>query len=118
MVVDDEEDILYLVKYFFERLDTSLKVDTYNDPLLALQNFENGVYDFILLDIKMKPIDGIELYRKIREIDKGVKIFIFTVSNPQFEEYKKVCSSFEEKYFIQKPISLQKLFQCIRIAMT
>jgi DNA-binding response OmpR family regulator len=85
---------------------------------LALQNFRKGIYDFILLDINMKPIDGIELYKKIRDIDKDVKIFIFTVSDPKFEEYKKICSSFEEKYFIRKPISLHDLFQCVRAVMT
>jgi CheY-like chemotaxis protein len=114
LVVDDEKDITYLVKFFFERLDKNLKVETYNDPLRALQNFRKGIYDFILLDVKMTPISGIELYKRIREIDEKVKVFVFTVTNPEFEEFKKICSSFEEKYFIRKPISFQNLFQYIR----
>ena len=44
----------------------------------------------------MAPIDGMELYKRIREIDKKVKVFVFTVTDPKFEEFKKVCSSFEE----------------------
>jgi hypothetical protein len=66
----------------------------------------------------MKPIDGKELYKKIREIDKLVKIFILTATDPDFEEYKKICSSFEEKYFIQKPLFLDNLFHRVRLAIT
>jgi DNA-binding response OmpR family regulator len=65
----------------------------------------------------MAPIDGMELYKRISEIDKKVKVFVFTVTDPKFEEFKKVCSSFEEKYFIQKPVSLQSLLQSIRLTM-
>ena len=87
-VVEDKKDKLCLIKLFFERSDKDLKVDTYDDPLLELENFRKGIYDFILLEIKMKPIDGLELYKKIREIDREVKVFIFTVSDPKFEEYE------------------------------
>jgi len=112
--VDDEKDITDVIKLAFESQDSNLKVDTYNNPLLALQKFRKGIYDFILLDIRMTPIDGIELYKKVRNIDKKVKVFIFTATDPRFEEYRKVCSSFEEKYFIQKPISLQKLLHFVK----
>ena len=107
-----------LVKTFFEGPDNNLNVDAYNDPLIALKNFKRGIYKFILLDIKMKPIDGLELYKRIRDLDKKVTIFLFTATFPLFDEYKKICSSFEEKYFIQKPISLSDLLQCIRSAMS
>jgi two-component SAPR family response regulator len=116
--VEDKKDKLCLIKLFFERSYKDLKANTYDDPLLELQNFRNGIYDFILLEIKMKPIDGLELYKKIREIDREVKVFIFTVSDPKFEEYEKPCSSFEEKYFIQKPISLHNLSQCVSTGIT
>jgi len=62
----------------------------------------------------MTPIDGIEFYKKITDIDKKVKVFIFTATDPRFEEYRKVCSSFEEKCFIQKPISLRKLLHFVK----
>jgi two-component system, OmpR family, response regulator ChvI len=112
--VDDEKDTTDVIKLAFEGQDSNLIVDTYNNPLLALQNFRKGIYDFILLDIRMKPIDGIELYKKVRNIDKKVKVFIFTATDPRFEEYRKVCSSFEERYFIQKPISLRKLLHFVK----
>lgn len=62
--MDDEKDITDVIKLAFESRDSNFKVDTYNNPLLALQKFRKGIYDFILLDIRMTPIDGIILYKK------------------------------------------------------
>jgi DNA-binding response OmpR family regulator len=39
------------------------KVDSFTDPLLALEDFKAGIYDLVLLDIVM-PINSFELYEK------------------------------------------------------
>jgi DNA-binding response OmpR family regulator len=51
--------------------ENGFKVDTFTDPLLALQNFkeQNGMYDMIILDIKMPEMNGFELYRQIKKIE-------------------------------------------------
>jgi len=38
------------------------QVDTYNEPLLALQNFKPGVYGLLIIDIAMPVMDGFRLY--------------------------------------------------------
>jgi hypothetical protein len=40
--------------------------DTFNDAVLALSNFKAGMYNLILLDVKMPQINGFELCEKIR----------------------------------------------------
>ena len=50
LIVDDEDDITFLFKMVLE--DNGFKVDTFNHPLVALQNFTAGTYDLVLLDIK------------------------------------------------------------------
>ena len=112
--MDDEKDITDVIKLAFESHDSNLKVDTYNNPLLALQKFKKGIYYFILLDIRMTPIDGIELYKRIRDIDNDVKVFILTATDYTSDEFRKICSSSEEKYFIHKPISLRKLLHFVK----
>jgi CheY-like chemotaxis protein len=59
LLVDDEPDIVYLVKTGLER--NGLEVDAYTDPLLALQNFKSGIYFLLYIDIKMPKLDGIAL---------------------------------------------------------
>ena len=67
LIVDDENDINFLFKMVLE--DNGFKVDTFNDTLVALQNFTAGAYDLLLLDMLMPNMNGFELYQKIRTID-------------------------------------------------
>ena len=60
--------------------ENGFKVDTFTDPLLALQNFkeQDGMYDIIILDIKMPEMNGFELYRQIKKIDDKAKVCFLT----------------------------------------
>jgi DNA-binding response OmpR family regulator len=61
LIVDDEDDINVLFKKVLE--DNGYKVDTFNDPLVALQNFTAGSYDLLLLDIvRIRGIDTSKEY--------------------------------------------------------
>jgi DNA-binding response OmpR family regulator len=51
LLVDDEPDVVYLVKRGLER--NGFQVDGYTNPILALQNFKGGVYSLLILDIKI-----------------------------------------------------------------
>jgi DNA-binding response OmpR family regulator len=87
LIVDDEDDINLLFKMVLE--DNGFKVDTFNDPLAALQNFTAGSYDLLLLDIKMPKMNGFELYQKIKMIDDKVKICFLTVTKINYDEFRK-----------------------------
>ena len=78
LLVDDEPDIVYLVKVGLER--SGLEVDVYTDPVIALQNFKSGLYQLLILDIKMPNMDGTELLSRIRKEDDKVRICFFTAS--------------------------------------
>ena len=68
LVVDDEPDMTLLFKMALES-EGSFIVSTFNDPLIALSNFKAGLYDLIILDIKMPKMDGFDLYQEIKKID-------------------------------------------------
>jgi DNA-binding response OmpR family regulator len=81
-------------------------VDSYIDPTLALSNFKLGLYDLLLLDIRMPYMNGFELYQKIRERDSNVKICFLTASELFYEEYRRLerYPRANKEYFIQKPV--------------
>src|SRR5215207_6128504 len=74
LLVDDEQDVTYTIKAVLET--NEFLVDSYTDPTLALSNFKPGLYDLLLLDIKMPKMNGFELYQKMKEIDSNVKMCV------------------------------------------
>jgi DNA-binding response OmpR family regulator len=117
LIVDDEDDINFLFKMVLE--DNGYKVNTFNDPLVALQNFTAGSYDLLLLDIVLPKMNGFELYQKMRTLDDKVKICFLTVRKINYEECrKKVASSTIEddieNCFIIKPIQNEELITRVR----
>jgi two-component SAPR family response regulator len=82
---------------------------------LALSNFKPGLYDLLLLDIKMPMINGFDLHQKMKEIDSNVKSCFLTASELFYEEYRKLDSypSLDKAYFIQKPCRSEDLIRKI-----
>jgi two-component system CheB/CheR fusion protein len=58
LIVDDEPDVNLAVKIVLE--ENGFQVTTFTDPLLALENFRKqaGMYDLLMLDIKMPDMNG------------------------------------------------------------
>jgi two-component system, OmpR family, response regulator ChvI len=113
LLVDDEPDIVYLVKRGLER--SGFEVDGYTDPTLALQNYKGDVYRLLLLDIKMPQLDGIELFNRIYKEDDKVKVCFFSASDYLTSSLKdKLQNSPDRFLFISKPISIPEITKRIR----
>ena len=113
LLIDDEPDITFTVKDILE--DNGFQVDSFNDPILALNNYKAYFYDLVILDIKMPKMDGFELYLKIRDMDPKVKICFLTVIATFNEEFRKILlllgKTISEDYFIQKPVEMDDLLK-------
>ena len=113
LLIDDEPDLTYTIKKILE--ENGFEVDTFNDPILALNNYKVNFYNLVILDIKMPKIDGFELYIRLREKDPKVKICFLTVIATFNEEFRKtrlaLGKTINEDYFIQKPIHTKDLIK-------
>ncbi|MDQ3869247.1 MAG: response regulator [Thermoproteota archaeon] len=112
MVVDDEDDIILELRVVLEQ--NGFKVDPFNDPLLALENFKAGLYDLLILDIKMPKMNGFELYKQIKKVDNKVKTMFLTALTElqEYEEFRKeVSPKLGERYFVPKPIENEDLIK-------
>ena len=109
LLVDDEPDVTYTLEIVLE--DNGFMVDSYTDPTLALSNFKPGLYDLLLLDIRMPKMNGFDLYQKMKEIDSNVKICFLTASELFYEKYQKISAypRVDKEKFIQKPLRTEEL---------
>ena len=119
LLIDDEPDITFTIKNILE--DNGFKVDSFNDPTIALKSYRINFYDLVILDIKMPKMDGFELYTKIREKDPKVKICFLTAIAMFTEEIRKIQltlgKTIDKDYFIQKPIKIEVLIKKITLIM-
>ncbi|MGN6633248.1 MAG: response regulator [Nitrososphaeraceae archaeon] len=110
LVVDDEPDANMTLRTLLE--ENGFETNAYTDPVSALAGFKPGKFDLLLLDIKMPKIGGFELYQKMKEIDKEVKVCFVTASELFYEEFRD-NREIDEKYFILKPMKNEEMMKRI-----
>jgi two-component system response regulator ChvI len=114
LIIDDEPDIILTLRMALEQ--NGFRTDSYSDSILAYKNFRAGVYDLVLLDIKMPNVDGFQLYQKIKRTDSRVKICFLTASEFYDEEIRKEqgFEGFNDELFLRKPVEIACLIDTIR----
>ena len=112
MLVDDEPDINAAMSVVLKR--GGYDVDTFENPCIALEKLKPGFYGLIILDVKMPQMDGFELYREIKKVDKKAKICFLTASELYYENFRKEkFTPLDNELFIIKPISNAELLKKI-----
>jgi DNA-binding response OmpR family regulator len=112
MLVDDEPDINAALSVVLKR--AGYYVDTFDNPFIALEKLKPGFYGLIILDVKMPQMDGFELYREIKKVDRKAKICFLTASELYYENFRKEkFASLDKELFIIKPISNAELLKKI-----
>ena len=107
LIVDDEDDITELLQRTLMRI--GYKVTSYVDPSKALEEFKPGQFDLALLDIRMPGINGFELLRQIKTLDKNLKtcfLTAFELEKNDFVQHGMPTDTID--CFIKKPIHLSE----------
>ncbi|MBV6642829.1 MAG: response regulator transcription factor [Cyclobacteriaceae bacterium] len=107
LVVDDEADILELLKYNLSK--EGYEVKTALDGIKAVEVAKTFVPDLIILDIMMPKQDGVETCRQVRELPELINVFVIFLT-ARSEEYSEVAA-FEmgADDYITKPIKPRAL---------
>jgi DNA-binding NtrC family response regulator len=109
LVVDDDPDIVHVLKQGL--LKNRFLVSAFTSPEEALQNFQSNSDDYCLMlsDIRMPELSGIQLTRKVKEINPKVKVVLMTSFEIRDNEFSKVFPSTQVDGFVQKPVSIKDL---------
>ena len=109
LVVDDEADVNTAIREVLRQ--NGFIVDSYEDPLLALENFKPHFYDLLILDIKMPGMSGFSFMGL--HIDENLKVFFLTAGEMYYGAYSDIFSSLPSNCFIRKPITNEELLEHI-----
>ncbi len=118
LIVDDEPDVCTVLKKVLK--ENGFRADSYDDPILALDNFKPDLYDLVLLDIKMPEMDGLPLYQEMKKIDNKVRVCFLTASEMYYERFRqeKGFPVLEKNLFLRKPIRNEDLLEQISVIMS
>ncbi len=103
ILVDDEQDILFTYKVF---LETDYDVTSFADPVFALnyiRNISNFNHLLIILDIRMKNLNGIQLYQQIKAIDPTIKV-LFVTALDILDEFSTIIPGISTEQIMRKPV--------------
>ena len=109
LVVDDDSDIVQVLKMGL--LKNGFLVEAFTNPDEALQSFQSNSesYCLMLSDIRMPGLSGMQLARKVKEINSGVKVVLMTSFEIRDREFSTVFPSTHVDGFVQKPIGIKDL---------
>lgn len=82
-IVDDQQILREGLKMILEEQEGYEVVGLYGDGEKILEDFSVIMPDVILMDVKMPILNGVEATRRIKALDKRVKILILTTFNEE-----------------------------------
>jgi len=109
ILVDDEEDILFTYRSFLT--DYDYHITSFTDPTFALNyirdisNFDNLL---VILDIRMKNLNGFQLHQQIKAIDPTIKILFITALDI-LDELLSIVPGISQNQIMRKPVE-KKIF--------
>jgi two-component system cell cycle sensor histidine kinase/response regulator CckA len=112
LIVDDDPDTVLALKIGL--MGYGFLVEAFTNPGEALQHFKSNpkTYSLVMSDSGMPALSGIELAKKVKEINANVKVLLLT--GFKIREFSKASSSISVvDRFVQKPIGIRKLIGTI-----
>jgi DNA-binding NtrC family response regulator len=109
LIVDDEYDIVHVLKLGLQQ--NGFLVEGFTNPEEALQSFKSNAESYCLLlsDVRMPGLTGIQLARKVKEINPNVKVVLMTAFEIRVDEFSTVFPSTKVDGFVQKPVGIREL---------
>lgn len=115
LVVDDEKDLVDLVKYHLEK--EGLKCLEARDGETALQVAKERLPDLVVLDLMLPGLDGLEVCRKLRKDPKTSSIAIIMLTAKAEEVDRIVGLEMGADDYLVKPFSPRELVARVKAVL-
>ena len=109
LVVDDNINLRQTLKDQF--INEEFDVDTAEDGEIALEMMQKKHYDIILLDVMMPKMDGLEVLKEMKKINRLPHVIMLSALNDL--PTAKKCVELGAKDYISKPYEPEELLHVV-----
>lgn len=109
LLVEDEGYLLYALADFLD--DQGYVVDAVEDPLKALELFEQKVFDLVVTDYRLPNLTGLELLQRVKE--KNPQIEVILITGYGSKESVLEALRLNAYAFIEKPFDAMELLNTV-----
>ena len=110
LVVEDEEDIAYILRFMFER--EGFTVDHAADGRQALARLDQDPPHGVVLDIMLPDFDGLEVMRRVRGHRPNVPVLFLTAKDAVEDRVAGLTAGGDD--YVTKPFSLEEVVARLR----
>lgn len=104
LVIDDQSTGRVILEEIVRGVDPSVQVQTFADPLAAIEWAKTHPVDLVLTDYKMPQLDGVETIHRIRGIYSCVDVPIIVVTVLEDREIRYKALEAGATDFLTKPV--------------
>lgn len=108
LLVDDEQGIQLLYRGEFE--DEGYEIDSAWNGEEALQKFRDNPPDLVILDINMPGMNGIEVLRKMKEMNDALPVILCSA----YPEFKQDFGTWASEDYIVKSANIDELKAAVK----
>ena len=109
LIVDDNEDLLQTFAMILKR--RGFCVETADNGTSAVDKFKEQSFDVTLMDIVMPEMNGVEAFKKMKEMQPGAPVILMTAYSD--EELIQTARDEGIRQIIHKPIRIDQLIEII-----
>lgn len=105
LIIDDDSFYRGLLRRIVQQFG-NMTVEDIGAPDMAMPVIEHFKPDIVLCDIEMKPIDGIEVLRRIRENPATINLPVVMVTSHAQSDLVMAARRHRASGYLVKPVSL------------
>ena len=109
LVVDDHSAMRSTLRDILQ--DEGYEVHSASSGEEAVDVFEGGNFDAVLMDVRMQGINGVEAFRRMKSLSNSVKVILMSAFS--VDEIKEESLEEGAVAFLPKPLDMENLIDLI-----
>ena len=113
MIIDDEPSVLESFKMILKIKDYD--VTSFPDGPTAIGQLKKDQFDLAFIDFKLPNMDGLEILKKIKEVDNNIEVIIVTAYASESSHANAITLGALE--YLRKPFLMEEIYELVDRAL-